>query len=125
MKRKILSILLALLMVLSLVPTILAPQTTVADAQPIDQTIVQGGAILHCFDWSYTEIKAALPEIAAAGYTAVQTSPVQEPKDYRYEGIVYTSTNGEWWKLYQPLGLRIAPTDDNGEATSWLAQRRS
>lgn len=84
---------------------------------------VQGGAILHCFDWSYTEIKAALPEIAAAGYTAVQTSPVQEPKDYRYEGVVYTSTNGEWWKLYQPLGLRIAPTDDNGEATSWLGTK--
>ncbi len=124
MKRKLVAALLALLMVLCLVPAVFAPRT--AEAETVETYAldsVQGGARLHCFDWSYNEIKAALPEIAAAGYTAVQTSPVQEPKDYRYEGVVYTSTNGEWWKLYQPLGLRIAPTDDNGEATSWLGTK--
>ena len=38
---------------------------------------IAGSAILHCFDWSFDEIRDALPEIAAAGYTAVQTSPAQ------------------------------------------------
>ena len=115
MKRKVLSILLALLMVLSLVPTILAPQTTVADAQPIDQTIVQGGAILHCFDWSFDEIRAALPDIKAAGYAAVQTSPVQPPKDYNAS---WNDTGGNWWKLYQPLDFCVV-----GENGSWLGSR--
>ncbi len=97
MIRKLFAVLLAVLMVLSLLPAVFAPETAVAEVETYAQETVQGGAILHCFDWSYNEIKAALPEIAAAGYTAVQTSPVQEPKDYRYEGIVYTSTNISRW----------------------------
>ena len=80
---------------------------------------IEDGAILHCFDWSYNEIKANLKDIADAGYVAVQTSPVQQPKDYNAQ---YTSTAGEWWKLYQPLGLRIAP-DNDGVATSWLGTK--
>ena len=42
----------------------------------------------------------------------VQTSPVQKPKDYSS-----SRTDGEnpWWKLYQPLGLSIAP-----DSTTWL-----
>ena len=41
------------------------------------QSNVQDGVILHAFNWSYNAIKEKLPEIAAAGYSAVQTSPVQ------------------------------------------------
>ena len=111
MKRKLLALLLALVMVLSLLPAALVPDTAVAEA--IDQTIVEGGAILHCFDWSYNEIKAALPDIKAAGYVAVQTSPVQQPKDYNA-----TWTGGDqWWKLYQPLGFTIADGD------TWLGTK--
>ena len=119
MKRKLLAALLALLMVLSLLPAAFLPETAVAEDGPIDQAIVQGGAILHCFDWSYNAIKAALPDIAAAGYAAVQTSPVQQPKDYN---AAWTTGADEWWKLYQPLGLRIAP-DADGTPSSWLGTR--
>jgi hypothetical protein len=35
------------------------------------------GVILHCFDWKYTDIKAELKNIAEAGFTSIQTSPVQ------------------------------------------------
>ena len=118
MKKRLIGIVLSLLMLLSTFGTGIAgltPSTAVADAAPIDQAIVQGGAILHCFDWSYNEIRAALPDIAAAGYVAVQTSPVQPAKDYNGS---WTDTGGNWWKLYQPLGLRIA---DGSE--TWLGTK--
>ena len=115
MKRKLTAVLLALLMVLSLLPAVYTPKTAVADAQPIDQAIVQGGAILHCFDWSFDEIKEALPDIKAAGYIAVQTSPVQPPKDYNAS---WNDTGGNWWKLYQPLDFCVV-----GENGSWLGSK--
>ena len=36
---------------------------------------IQEGNILHCFNWPASEIKAALPSIAAAGFGSVQLSP--------------------------------------------------
>lgn len=51
---------------------------------------IQDGTILHCFDWTYNQIKADLPSIAKAGFTSVQTSPAQN------------AGNGEWFWLYQP-----------------------
>ncbi len=128
MKRKLLAVLLAVLMVLSVLPTVVVPKTSVAEtAMPHEQTWsgttphdqIEGGAILHCFNWTYNEIKAALPDIAAAGYVAVQTSPVQQGKDY---DASYMDSKGQWWKLYQPLGLRIAP-DVDGVPTSFLGTK--
>ncbi|MBQ6076722.1 MAG: hypothetical protein IJK88_01325 [Clostridia bacterium] len=116
MKRKLLALLLALVMVLSLLPAALVPDTAVADGNNEDlaQATVQGGAILHCFNWSYKAIIDNLDDIAAAGYTAVQTSPVQPPKDYN---AAWDNTKGGWWKFYQPLDFRIA-----GEGETWLCE---
>lgn len=80
----------------------------------------QDGVILHCFNWSFDNIREYLPEIAAAGYTSVQTSPAQQPKDYMAgnSGIGTPggqSGSGQWWKLYQPLNFSIA---ESGQ--SWL-----
>jgi alpha-amylase len=55
-----------------------------------------------------------MADIAAAGYTAVQTSPVQQAKDYDES---YTVLYKEWWKLYQPLSYTIA---DKG----WLGTKQ-
>lgn len=71
------------------------------------------GVILHCFDWSYNTIKEHLPEIAEAGYTTVQTSPVQTPKDFGGS----MDTAGQWWKLYQPLSFSVAES-------SWLGNKQ-
>lgn len=73
----------------------------------------QGGVILHAFCWTYDEIKNNMADIANAGYTAIQTSPVQQPKDYSPS---YTDTKGQWWKLYQPLSYSIG-------ANSWLGNK--
>lgn len=71
------------------------------------QNNVQGGAILHCFCWSYDQIRQNMAAIANAGYSAVQTSPIQLPKDYMSGTI-----KGEWWKCYQPLSLSVANTNN-------------
>ena len=85
-------------------------QTASADSTLRDK--VGDGVMLHAFNWSYNTIKEKLPAIAAAGYTTVQTSPVQQPKDYSTSGDV----TGQWWKLYQPISFHIAEQ-------SWLGTK--
>ncbi len=124
--RRLLSVPLSITMLCCMIPTTAMTITAadeqlilVSDENPIVETYaqetVQGSAVLHCFDWSFDEIKANLPDIAAAGYTAIQTSPVQPPKDY---DAAWLDAENQWWKLYQPLGFRIA-----GENESWLGTR--
>lgn len=57
---------------------------------------ISEGNILHCFDWTFNDIKNELPNIAAAGFTSVQTSPVQGQSD-----------PGAWYWLYQPTHLNL------------------
>lgn len=85
-------------------------QTASADSTLRDK--VGDGVMLHAFNWSYNTIKENLSAIAAAGYTTVQTSPVQQPKDYSTSGDV----TGQWWKLYQPVSFHIAEQ-------SWLGTK--
>ena len=85
-------------------------QTASADSTLRDK--VGDGVMLQAFNWSYNTIKENLPAIAAAGYTTVQTSPVQQPKDYSTSGDV----TGQWWKLYQPISFHIAEQ-------SWLGTK--
>ncbi len=127
MKLKITSIVLALVMLLSCIVISNIPVNAVDTAKNATsggstgpQSKIQGSAILHCFDWSYNSIKNNLQAIKDAGYTAVQTSPVQPPKDYSSS---YRDTGtpgrggGQWWKLYQPLGIRIA------DGNTWLGTK--
>ena len=117
--RKITSLLLVLCMIVSVLAVGIVPAAAApADHAPTGtvnnfaQDTVQGSNILHCFNWSYANIQANLADIAAAGYTAVQTSPVQPPVDYN---AGWTNASEQWWKLYQPLDLAIA-----GQNQSWL-----
>ncbi|MGN0551396.1 MAG: starch-binding protein [Acutalibacteraceae bacterium] len=119
--RKTLCVILTLCMVLSVfvVPSVTATaasestQSAAAGNQG-PQSSIQGSAVLHCFNWSYNSIKSNLAAIKAAGYTAVQTSPVQKPKDYNSG---WKDQKGQWWKLYQPLNIAIA---DGG---TWLGTK--
>lgn len=65
---------------------------------------IQDGVILHCFDWTAAQIEAEIPNIAAAGFTAVQLSPVHQK-----EG------QSSWYMAYQPydyyVGNSIASTE--------------
>ena len=123
--KKILSTVLASVVALSSATTYFAATTEEAPvaSSTVDfeqQDNVQNGVILHCWNWSYNNIKKYLPQIAAAGYSAVQTSPVTQPKDYYWEGVGYGNVgipdgigghDGNWWKVYQPVTASIC---DNG-----------
>lgn len=73
---------------------------------------IQDGTVLHAWNWSMNTIKSKMAEIKEAGYSAVQTSPMQPQKDY----YANSSWGDQWWKLYQPFGFKIA-TKDNAIGT--------
>ncbi|MGN1138406.1 MAG: alpha-amylase family glycosyl hydrolase, partial [Ruminococcus sp.] len=117
-----------LLKVLSLLVTLclLVGCTAMANAVTVDkestgetevstlnlQENTQDGVILHAFCWSYDTIKDNLSAIAEAGYSTIQTSPVQQPKNYGH----WYDVTGQYWKLYQPLTYSIA-------TESWLGTK--
>jgi len=64
---------------------------------------IEKGVILHAFGWSFNTIKEKLPEIRNAGYTAVQTSPIQEC----FVGDNGNRRFGNWVFGYQPVSQNI------------------
>lgn len=72
---------------------------------------IKDGNILHAFNWKLTEITQYAAEIAAAGYTAVQISPIQLTKDTTNDGA-YAN---DWWCFYQPRDLKIGNELGNEE----------
>ena len=71
---------------------------------------IEDGNIFHAWNWHMSVIEENLQNIKNAGYTAVQTSPMQPQKDYWSGG---DTAKAGWWKLYQPLGFVVAPDDCN------------
>ena len=118
--RKVVSLAIAATMITSsfaFTASVSAAETTDASVSSVSsdsaiQSEVKDGVMLHAFNWSYNTIKENLPAIAAAGYTTVQTSPVQQAKDYGTSNDVA----GQWWKLYQPVSMSIAQK-------SWLGTK--
>lgn len=58
---------------------------------------IQEGNILHCFDWTMSDVKSELANIAAAGFGAVQLSPLQ-----RAVGTTWT-----WYDAYRPYDFKF------------------
>ena len=77
-----------------------------------DTSGIQDGVTLHCWNWSFAEIKANMAKIAEQGYTAIQTSPVQPLKE--------TTSNvsaEKWWLYYQPVDFKITTAEGNALGT--------
>ncbi len=82
--------------------TALAPrQQKEADNSLITRDHIQHGAILHAFCWNFNTIADNMADIADAGYTAVQTSPINECLDTN-PGMNLHGPDGMWWYHYQP-----------------------
>ena len=86
---------------------------------------MQDASILHCWNWSYKTIENNLQLIAECGYSAIQTSPATQPKDYMYDGEVGMEVgipgiggSGNWWKVYQPVTYSVC---DNGQ--TWFGTK--
>lgn len=65
---------------------------------------IQDGNILHCYNWKLSDITAELPQIAAAGFTSVQTSPLQRN--------VSVGTN--WSDAYRPYDFKFIDSSGLG-----------
>ena len=69
------------------------------------------GAILQAFCWSFNTIKANMKNIADAGYTSIQTSPINAVDDSYPTMKLYGGSDdgkgGCWWWHYQPTDWTI------------------
>lgn len=69
------------------------------------------GAILQAFCWSFNTIKANMKNIYDAGYTSIQTSPINAVDDsysnMKLHGGDDNGKNGCWWWHYQPTDWTI------------------
>ena len=113
--KRIFSMFLALLMVCSVITV--SPKTVYAVSNADSsaaasyglQDAVQDGVILHCWDWSFNNIKAQMQTIAESGYSAIQTSPIQEAKE-----ATKGKGNSHWWLFYQPKSFYIDNSGNSG-----------
>ena len=67
---------------------------------------VENGAILQAFCWDFNTIKNSMADIAAAGFSAVQTSPINECLEGENGGMQLYG-NGKWYYHYQPTDFKI------------------
>ena len=72
---------------------------------------INGMPVLHTFGWSFNEIAANMADIAAAGFGAIQTSPISEcitTAAGAGTGMEISGKgNGVWWFHYQPVSFQI------------------
>ncbi|PLS08195.1 alpha-amylase [Bacillus halotolerans] len=64
---------------------------------------IKSGTILHAWNWSFNTLKNNMKDIHDAGYTAIQTSPINQVK----EGNNGDKSMGNWYWLYQPTSYQI------------------
>lgn len=76
---------------------------------------IQDGQILQCWCWSFNNIKELLPKIAAQGFTAIQTSPIQPIKESTCES--WSTFMGQCWVVYQPVAFNIEDNYRNAFGT--------
>lgn len=67
---------------------------------------IEDGAILHAWCWSFNTIKESMADIAAAGYSSIQTSPINECL-VGANGGMQISGSGKWYFHYQPTDWTI------------------
>lgn len=70
---------------------------------------ISDGEILQCFSWDFNTIYESLDDIAAAGFSAIQTSPVNACLEGEGGGMRLYSDDGsgKWYYHYQPTDFKI------------------
>ena len=115
--KKMLSLLLAIVMLMTLAPTNISAADTTSTIPG-----ESGSNILHAWGWSYENIQANLDDIAESGFGTILVSPPNEIKmatknaKFSEPAVDGVSPNG-WWMLYQPAGFQINESTDNALGT--------
>lgn len=67
------------------------------------------GAILHCWCWSFKTAEANMKDIADAGFSAIQFSPINACLEGDYGGLdlLGADVTGKWYYHYQPTDWTI------------------
>lgn len=70
---------------------------------------IESGTVLHCWCWSFNSIKNNISKIKEAGFTAIQTSPVNNCLEGENGGMELMSSDnsGKWYYHYQPTDFKI------------------
>ena len=124
MTKKITGIILVLAILFSCVAVGSFSTQASTSASGIDYGLVddvQYGQILHCWNWSFNNIKLNLEKIAKQGFTAIQTSPIQTSKEGTNND--YNTVENSAWVFYQPISFEIEKDYRNalGTATEFKA----
>lgn len=85
-------------------------QTSAKDRMTVNPDAVNKETILHVWSWSFPEIASNMKNIADAGFTMVQTSPVQNcfaPEGSGKKIFDENVTEGNWYYYYQPTDWKI------------------
>lgn len=80
------------------------------DRITVNPDAVNTETILHAWSWSFPEMARSMKEIANAGFTMIQTSPVQEcysPEGSGKKIFDENVTEGNWYYYYQPTDWKI------------------
>ncbi len=119
--RRILSLVLALMMVVSC--ALAAGFTASAEEAKTDETAAKDynlgystndGLVLQAWNWSYAEIEKNLEAIAEAGFTTIQISPPTELKEATTGvKILQEANDNGWWMMYQPAAYELNQSEDN------------
>lgn len=86
--------------VLGLVSVLMAPAVAILPEK------VEDGVMLHCHGWPFSAIEANLDRIAAAGFNAIQVSPVQKIRAAKSGEVSAAQPTGPWWLFYQPVSFK-------------------
>lgn len=81
-------------------------------SQHTQKVEMKDGAILHAWCWSFDTIKDNLPAIKKAGYTSIQTSPINQV----VEGEDGSKALTNWYYHYQPTDYTIGNYQSGTEA---------
>lgn len=104
---------LAVVLAILLISGALVDAKLYADTKPVSAADVttaastvamKDGAILHAWCWSFTAIKNNMANIAAAGFTSVQTSPINQCLVGDNGALTFS---GHWYYQYQPTAYTI------------------
>lgn len=80
------------------------------DRITVNPNAVNTETILHAWSWNFPEMARSMKEISEAGFTMIQTSPVQscfQPEGSGKKIFDENVTEGNWYYYYQPTDWKI------------------